>query len=298
MVVRLFGRHTCLITMPAARLLYVGSSLPYCPLAAPYGTSSAGPEFIVTPEGPGSVFPLRLTPDEYAYYFWRVKGYTLSGSVSVDYTVTDPITEETQTWSGSSTFEIDYERSVTERNLICASNANNQSPFQLGEQVHTFTGTYETGETSEEAQFALTLRFGEFISQDEVGWNAVGLSQTESGKLAAFVGIVGGLTASAEGGAFFQIELRSGRTVLQSPDADPIEGDPIANIEFSLAGEEEAPPGRVVAIYPFVFEGQEGAIEGVTFENLRFTPSNFYEYALNGQPALYDSENGQVIGDF
>jgi hypothetical protein len=179
--------------------------------------------------------------------------------------------------------------------LICSSNEDSQSPFQLGEQVHTFTGTYETGETSQEAQFTLTLRFGNFITQDEVNWNAVGLSQTESGKLAAFVGIVGGLTASA-GAASFEIQLRSGRTVLGSPGADPIEGDPIANIEFSLAGEEEAPPGRVVAIYPFVFEGQEGAIEGVTFENLRFTPSNFYEYALNGQPALYDLENGQVIG--
>jgi hypothetical protein len=285
--------------MPVARLLYVGSSLPYCPLAAPYGfdigQGESGGSAVVTPEGAGSVFPLRLSLGEYAYYFWRVKGYSLSGDISIAYTQVDPITEEAQTWFGGSTFEIDYERSVTERDLICSSNEDSQSPFQLGEQVHTFTGTYETGETSQEAQFTLTLRFGNFITQDEVNWNAVGLSQTESGKLAAFVGIVGGLTASA-GAASFEIQLRSGRTVLGSPGADPIEGDPIANIEFSLAGEEEAPPGRVVAIYPFVFEGQEGAIEGVTFENLRFTPSNFYEYALNGQPALYDLENGQVIG--
>jgi hypothetical protein len=289
--------------MPVARLLYVGSVLPYCPLAAPYGFDMGQGESesglpIVTPEGPGSVFPLRLSLSEYAYYFWRVKGYTLSGDISVAYTRVDPITEEAQTWSGSSTFEIDYERTVDEHNLICASNTQDESLFQLGENAHTFTGTYETGETSEEAQFALTLRFGAFITQDEVSWNAVGLSQTESGKLAAFVGIVGGLTASVEGGASFEIQLRSGRTVVQTPGADPIEGEPIANIEFLLPGEEEAPVGRSVAIYPFVFEGQEGAIEGVTFENLRFAPSKFYEYALNARPALYDPETGEVIGDF
>lgn len=287
--------------MSAARLLYVGSSLPYCPLAAPYGFIEGGPDPIVTSEGPGSAFPLILTPDEYAYYFWRVNGYTLSGSVSIDYTRVDPFSEESHTWTGASTFEIEYERSANERNLICASNTDDQSPFQVGEQVHTFTGTYASGETSEEASFSLSLYFGP-LQLIEVNWKAVGLSQTESGKLAASVGIRGELGGGALGEIIPAVRIYS--TDMLTPESPITQGNPIANVQFLLAGEEEAPLGRTVPIYALAPTGEffteteaEALVASVTFENLKFTPSSWYEYALRGQPALYDSETGQVIGD-
>jgi hypothetical protein len=229
-----------------------------------------------------------MLPEEYYYCFWRVKAWKLTGNLSVDYTSGE------QTWEGSSSIDIVYTRPTLEQGLLCLSNVSYQSPFELGVETTSFGGTYtvivDDEPVSSPMTFGVSCRFsvGWMIGQNELGFAAVGKSQTESTKFSAGIGIT--FNIGSEG---YGAELVSGRTLLGVPEAGPIEEDSVGSMELVIDPEEETPIGRTVPLYP-----PFGFADGLSISNLKLQPSEWYEYALSGNSALYDSATGAVIGSF
>jgi hypothetical protein len=268
-----------------ARLLYVGGHLPYCVGAAPYGFDANGPKAVAS-EGSGTIFPLSMSQDEYALFLWRIKTWELVGDLEIDYS------NQGETWQASTSIEILYERTATENQLLCLANNSNGSPFALGEQAVSFLGTY-TVEIEEEpvespAEFTLSLDFnvGTLVGQNELSFTAVGISQNNTNALAASIGVFCEIVTEG-----YSARIVSAETTLGDPGGSQISGGGIANLEILLPTEGTAPEGRTVPL--FLSPSSSGG--GVTLNNLRLRPVEFYEYALSGNPPLYDSETGQVI---
>jgi hypothetical protein len=289
--------------MSAARLLYVGGHLPYCPSGAPYAFRADQTAF-VAPDGSGSLYQLRLTPEQYAYAFWRVKSWKVSADIEIEDQTT--VGTETITWSLSCAFEDILEREVNEGELVCQPNRSEGSqrmplgsPFAVVstylDEPQIFEGQLETvidgDSVVEEAEFRIRTLMGlYFLQTSEEGGeyevNAAGLSSDENGNFSVLFPLILDVVAQTESENTFTALATTFSRDVDEETLEPSNSEESGEIEIKGLGQNNL----AVPIY----------IEkpSVTVTNLSLEPHEYYEYALNSQLALYDSETGEVIGEF
>jgi hypothetical protein len=289
--------------MNFGRLLYVGGKFPFCVNAAPYGFTADGQSLIAN-EGPGTIYPLIISQDQYAFAMWRVKSWRLTGKLTFNkiypptpppFTLTGKISLE-----GETDFEFILDRGLTETDVLKLTNNDFDSVWQFDEQHLEFAGTYiryvnEVAE-SVEAIFTLTLDMTHFAVKDqELEFNACGLSQSSPPDLAAALALRASISAkflNPVNSLFEQIDqdsFSSGFVSFGDAGGGPIDAPQIATLTISGIGDD---------LEVAIFGNINSDIEAFSLSEFDLSPLTYYEYALNDRPALYAAASGAVLDVF
>jgi hypothetical protein len=240
----------------ALPFLYVGGHFPFCLRRVPYfRTNNSNLE----PYGEGTIYPLTMTPAQFAACFWRVKSWRFSGNIAFNFTVVGSGIN----YVGESDFDLTFPRDTDESRLICQANTVPNSPFTTINQSDMYIdGTKTQSGVTTDAVFRFTVR----MSTRTVGLSTLRMAALDENEM----------LQCYFGATLFAAVHPSGGTVAVAQSEEYEDSAPGGSISLVLPGQEP------ISLTMF---GTSPVLTDVTIE-----PAEYFEWG-----GIYDSETGDLL---